>query len=427
MNWDAKLKRLQDKLEVNADGLAGTLGITTRTLADFMKPLEDGGREPTGPVQKLISLLLEELDSPDIAKKPRLNLVVIHGDFRVPDGVNVVDAILDMHSEGGRQAQGLTAKSAGRSAGVNEFHYVTVEPERDAKWAIEGLTRRRIQPHFYSKDVGLDSEQARDIYFTTTAVWLAAQAMRRDLAHITLAADAKKFWPLARELAALADVDVTFVREAGVQNDDLEKQLQAMGIAVADPAGRKLGYVTHLANDYGFIAEGTKSKDQAVVIGSPLFFSWNHMRKDRYGVPEIEIGALVEGDYVSFSVGMNYKGPCATDVVLVERAPGAPSIEKFSAVKGGSRRSGANESELVEIVKDAVTVCADEDGWALSADVGSRIKVLHADFTDRLKASAGFQKISDLARANEETFEVSHKGEGTRYSASCMRLRPKGK
>ena len=78
MSWDKKLKRLQENLDLTSDGLASALGITTRTLSDFMKSAAEGGREPTGPVQRLIDLLSGELDSQGAGKKPQLNLVIIH-------------------------------------------------------------------------------------------------------------------------------------------------------------------------------------------------------------------------------------------------------------------------------------------------------------------------------------------------------------
>jgi hypothetical protein len=420
-SWDQKLRRLQQNLRdgegVTAEELAGTLGITTRTLADFMKPVADGGREPTGPVQRLIDLLLGEMDSQDLARKPKLNLVIIHGDFRVSGEQDPVDAIVTMHSAGGRN---------------NEFHYITVAPERgaSAKWAIEGLSRRRIQPHFFATDPGLNTQEAMDCYFTATAMWLATQAMRRDLAHITLAADVRKFWPLARELKELAEVDVTMVREAGYSVDkDQDALLQGIGIGVADPAGRNFGRVMALKGDatskvsYGFIVPSRAGKSGKPVPEAPLFFSWNHMRRDKSGIVELEIDKLVVGDEVSFGIGMNNRGPCAIDVALVGRAADAPPLEAVSAKHNVARRSKPEEAELVDILKDAVSVCADKDGWARLSDVGNRINVLHPNFKERLQA-VSFQKILGFAAAYPAVFELSPDGQGTPYAAACLRLKP---
>jgi hypothetical protein len=405
MSWDVKLKRLQENLSLTQENLAGTLGITTRTLADFMKPVSEGGREPTGPVQRLIELLSGELDSQFSAKKPQLNLVIIHGDFRVPAGQEAVSTVVDMHAAAGRQIN-------------NEFHYVTVEPERDKKWALEGLLKRRVQPHFFiCEEPRLSNEQARDCYFTTTAAWLATKAMQRDLAHITLAADPNKFWPLARELKELADVDVTFVREATASSqetatlNELMTVLRQIGIGVADPSGRKFGRIAKLKKNeigssdisFGFISqEDGDQNGTPATTGASLFFSWAHMRKGPDGRREMEISDLVEGDTVSFTIGMNNEGPCATEVALVKRAPGAPAVSSASA--GLSRRQVPQEKELLDILKDAVSVCANEGGWALLSHVGSRISVLRPDFKDRLQ-SLGHQKIIQVAANCPEVFE----------------------
>lgn len=416
MSWDQKLKRLQENLGTSAEGLAGTLGITTRTLSDFMKPEEQGGRTPTGPVQKLIELLLGEIDSQGVVRKPTLNLVIIHGDFRVSGLQDPVEAILTMHAEGGRN---------------NEFHYVTVAPERDARWAIEGLTRKRIQPHFFAFEQGMDTQAARDCYFTATAMWLASQAMRRDLAHITLAADMKKFWPLARELRELAGVDVTVVREAGADQDPaVEAMVQSCGVSIADPIGRKFGWVTGLRGDipnsvtFGFVQPATLGANhQLVADGPPLFFSYNHMRKDRRtNLREFEISQLVVGDVVSFAVGMNYKGPCAIDVALVDRPEGAPVLSSAVIGVASPRRTRFESVELVDVVKDAVTVCADDEGWALLSNVGNRISVVQPDFKERLRATGQFKTLTALISAYPDEFEESD-GQGTRYTAKCIRLR----
>jgi hypothetical protein len=420
MTWDQKLKRLRDTLGLNADALASTLGITTRTLSDFMKGPGEGGREPTGPVQRLIDLLSGELESQGLVKTPQLNLVVIHGEFRVAADQDPVSAVVEMHAAGGTQRN-------------NEFHYITVQPKKDAKWLLEGLGRGRIQPHFFPPDdFAMDSDSARDCYFTATTMWLVAQAMRRDLAHVTLAADAKKFWPLAREIKELAEVEVTFVREATRGGDlGVDSLLKNLGITVADPAGRKFGFVTALKTskgpgakiDFGFITPGQKgSKGEEVSEGSPIFFSFNHMRKDLTGTREIEIHQLLIGDYVSYNIGMNNQGPCATDVALVDRKPDAPVLSNVIVQPFETGRTGLQDKELLDIVRDAVTVCADGDGWALLSTVGSRISILDPNFAERLNAVRGDKRISSLVRAHPELFEVST-GPGTRYSAACVRLK----
>jgi len=425
MSWDNKLKRLQENLDLNTEKLANTLGITTRTLADFMK-----GKEPTTPIQKLIDLLLGEVDS-EVVKKPQLNLVIIHCDFRV-HGQDAVSTVFNMHAAAGTQHN-------------NEFHYVTVDPGRDTKWAFEGLKKYRIQPRFFVCEDGLlNTQEARDCFFTTTTVWLVTQAMRRDLAHITIAANAMKFWPLAKEFKELAGVPVTFVRET-VSNPEEAKNmedamtiLKKMGFSIADPSGRKFGVVHSLKSkvkdgkiDFGWITPGQQSSagvftPEGAQEGKEIFFSYNHMRKGQNDSPEIEISELVENDYVSYSVGMNNKGACATDVALVTRAPNAPQLTKpaiTSATAGLPRRNSnvTEENELLEILKDAIVVCANEDGWALSSEVGSRVSVLHSNFKDRL-LPLSYTKIAQFAQAHQNIIESSI-GAG-KLKAACMRLKP---
>lgn len=143
--------------------------------------------------------------------------------------------------------------------------------------------------------------------------------------------------------------------------------------------------------------------------GTSLFFSFNQTLKARDGLEETPIGDLRKGDKISFGIGVNYEGPCAIDVALVERAPDGP------------QEPSAPLPELVEIIEDAVKVCADEDGWALSATVGIRIRTLYPYFDERLKAS-GHQKLVSLVPAYPNMFEVSD-GIGTRHAAACMRLK----
>jgi transcriptional regulator with XRE-family HTH domain len=419
MSWEEKLKRLQENLNLTQDGLASTLGITTRTLSDFMNPASD--REPTGPIQKLIELLSNEMDSPNAAKKPQLNLVVIHGDFRTRSDQDAVTTIVEMHAAAGTQRN-------------NEFHYVTVEPERDKKWAIEGLQKRRVQPHFFVCDEGLNSQEARDCYFTATTVWLASQAMRRDLARITLAADPVKFWPLARELKILAEVDVTFVREAASKPDLLiDRLLEDIEIGVADPSGRKFGKVVTLKAradqrekvTFGYIEpEQNDSESRPAQGRKELFFSWNHMLKDRSGKPELEIDRLFVGDRVSFGIGMNSEGPCATDVALVSRVAGAPEVAMRSlptqAIALNSKRE---EALLVDILRDAVIVCADEDGWALAADIGNRGDV-RGGFKARLQALKPGTKIVKFCADNPDVFETQDHGVGSKEASARVRLKP---
>jgi cold shock CspA family protein len=407
MTWAERLKRLQGKLNLTPDGFASELRITTRTLADFMKSEADGGRDPTGPVQRLVELLSGE----EVLSKPKLNLVVIHDEFKVPGSNNAVDTIVEMHAAAGKQFD-------------NEYHYVAKEPERNAKLMHDSLVKsHQMRSHFFPRD-SFVTEAAMDCYFTATTVWLATQAMRRDLAHITLAADVNKFWPLARELRQLAEVKVTFVQQAeSTQSESLISLLQQLDISIADPSGRKFGFISSLKStadpkgkiDYGFITPGKKVQNgKPTEDGAPLFFSFNHMRKDKNDEFQIEINKLNIGDYVSFSIGMNYKGASATDVVLVERTESSPNPTQ------------SDKAEMLDIYRDAVTDCADKKGWALSADVGSRMKVLSSNYKDRLKTiDSSYTTLQLFGNSYKDTFEYSSDNDQTGHSAACVRIKPK--
>jgi hypothetical protein len=121
------------------------------------------------------------------------------------------------------------------------------------------------------------------------------------------------------------------------------------------------------------------------------------MRKGPDGKPEMEISDLVAGDVVSYAIGMNSEGACATDVALVERPEGAPDLP---------RPNVPQEKELLDILEDAVSVCTSEAGWAFLSSVGSRIKVLHPDFLERLQ-SLGHPGYARFADKHPELFEIA--------------------
>ncbi len=410
ISWIEKLRRLQEQLELTSEGMASALGITTRTLSDFMKPISEGGREPSQPIQRLIDLLLGEL-IPKV-EKSHLNLVIIHGDFRIFDDMEAtVNAIVEMHSTvSGKQQSEKNIYPKIPSLRNNEFHYVIASPERDVKFALDALARRRIQPHFFAAPEELISPEAQDCYFSATAVWLASQALRKDLSHITLAADAKKFWPLAKELKELLEVEVTFILD---KNDGLDqnikKALKEIGIAFADPAGRKIGKVEKLEDGFGFISQETPwGLGETGKAG--IFFSWNHMRKNQWGSDEIPLKDLKKGDTVSFSIGMNHKGSCAIDVALVDR------VHEATQPINHSSASKEEISQLIDQIKDAIAVCAGADGWALLAQVGTRISVLDPNFKEKNIALASFvENHSDI-------FEYTNKNESAK-GAATVRLR----
>lgn len=423
-SWDSKLKRLQDSLSLTMEGLAGNLGITPRTLSDFMKPANEGGREPAGPVQRLIDLLLGEIESQGLVKRSLLNLVIIHGDFRFSDAErSVIGMLLKLHSSSVAQRN-------------NEFHYIATKRDHIGTEVFEDIKRGRVQLHVFSEsdsDLNTDSasDSARDCYFTTTATWLITQAMGRNLAHITIAADAMKFWPLAKELKELAGVDVTFIRETlsivdNANFEKLERKLEKdFKICVLNPSsGRRFGRILTLKAlpskpgiSFGYIKLDRKDAQDDDIPGDTIFFSWNHMKKDRTGNAEMDISALQVDDYVSFSIGMNNKGICAIDVALVERAPSVVSTSAATSLKATNVGVSQKENELIDILKDAISVCAGENGWGLLSAVGSRISIQHPEFLKE----CGYATIKKFAEAHKAVFVYSHTGDGTQYSAACLR------
>lgn len=405
--WNEKLEALQDKLKLSTEQLAETLGMTPRTLYDFMK--RENPRTPTEPVQRLIEYLLGERTSPGLREKPQLNLVIIHGDFRIangPDGKspNAVNTVIDMHAADGTYRD-------------NEFHLVTDEPNEELKGYVrDGLSKRRVQPHFFVCDFGLNSQEAKDCYFTATAVWLATQAMRRDLKHITIAADPEKFWPLARELKDLAGVMVTFIRNTSAEADlKVDVALEKIGIKVARyHLFRKFGRIHSLLGTdlnggftHGFITPDEKSSSEV----SNMFFSWNHMHRDENREFEKNINQLAIGDEVSFIVGMNNRGACATDVVLRTLVAQNDATTQTSQPTNLTplRDKKLEEIELNEIFKKALSMCADKDGWALSSEIGNRVNQF-SDFKARLQVIKPGLKISKFCAESPDIFEFKPHG-----------------
>ena len=403
VRWNEKLKILQTELNLSTEQLAETLGMTPRTLYDFMK--SEGARPPTDPVKRLIEYLLGERTSPGLREKPQLNLVIIHGDFRIPNGPdgksrNSVNTVIDMYASGGAYRD-------------NEFHLVTDEPDEELKgYVLDGLTKSRVLPHFFVSDAGLNSQGAKDCYFTATTVWLATQAMSRDLKHITLAADPEKFWPLGRELKDLAGVDVTFIRTASSESDlKIDALLKKITINTAHPHPfRRWGHIHRLVSDgerinYGYIALDEPNEQEDPTI----FFSWGHMHKGEDGEFEKKIEDLVLGDQVSFIVGMNNRGRCATDVALrtIEEKP-AQGTQPIVLSKPKDKK--LEEIEMLDIAKKAVTMSVNKDGWALSSEFGNRIAQFNSNFKTRLNAISPGMKISKFCSDYPDIFEFKPHG-----------------
>ena len=406
VTWDVKLARLQEQLRQTNEDLATTLGISTRTLSECRRE----GASPSQPIQRLIDLLLGE----GIETKVESNLIVIHSDFRVPEGDEPAKMIVEMHAAGG---------GAQRD---NEFHYISVDSNRIARIYVESLVRMRIQPHILTEESALLNSESRDCYFTALVIILATQATRRNLSHITIAADISKFWPLARELKEILGVDITFIREVDTDLDSAKLDaIRRLGINIASPSGRKSGFVQKLVPGlngnipYGFIIP-IDSLGNPMKGESNLFFSFRHMRKGRDGMAETDISRLNTGDLVTFSIGMNNKGICATDVALIEVKCIAPEKLEKSQTTRSVAKTNKKDLELIRILDDAIKTCASEDGLALLSRVGSRANIVRDGFKEILN-EAGYPAIKDFIAQHSDRFEYFPDGSGS-YTAACLRL-----
>jgi cold shock CspA family protein len=166
---------------------------------------------------------------------------------------------------------------------------------------------------------------------------------------------------------------------------------------------------------YGFLEYVKQESDEqgrtqwiGLEGSKPVFFSFNHMRKKKdTNIPETPIESLNIGDIVGFVIGMNNKGPCATDVTMIQRAP---ALEENG------------QPEIIDLVRDAIHVCANENGWALMSSVGGRLSVLHPNYMDLL-LQHGYDQLAVLIRRYPAIFEYSHDGIGTNHRAACVRIR----
>ncbi|MFZ2168932.1 MAG: cold shock domain-containing protein [Methylococcaceae bacterium] len=412
--WPEKLEDLRKQHDSSAEQLADMLGITTRTLSDLM-----GGREPTKPIQRLVDNLLNSNLLSGERSKPYLNLVLIHSDFKVfkDDSDNTVDSVITPLIALNADASRITAIADSRQSEAfrNEYHYIAAPDDHEASMLYSALMKKKVQPHFLTYEVGADTKKTLDVFFTATAMKLVSKTLSQKLAHVTIAADIEKFWSLGKGIQEDQNVGVTFVRQYGVQeSDSLIKSIEQCQI-IDPPLGRCSGIVTSIhPGGFGFIKDSDDSNKPG------LFFSWNHMRLDENGIPELDIQQLKVGDKVSYTIGVNNKGPCATNVAIVERLDQTRS-ESVPITSKKQQLTSAEQDFLKNKLTDAICLCADSDGWALLADVGSRIKLMFPQATENLN-SKGY-KWSKLVEEMTEFFEYNSDGRNTNRSAACVRIK----
>lgn len=208
----------------------------------------------------------------------------------------------------------------------------------------------------------------------------------------------------------------------------LSALLSSYGISVAAPRGCKFGRVNKLVVDaaagqitYGFIHPVDFESDNEIASRPVLFFS--HMRRaENTQELEFPIVSPSEGDIVSFEMGMNYKGPCAIDVALVKKVFGGAAHRPLQITAQTKRAEAPTADDIVAALRDAVAVCADEDGWALMSRVRQRLPSI-PNYKGLMQAASA-RKISQIVESHPAIFEQSGAdGSDTRYSAACIRIR----
>lgn len=399
--WREKINQLLSQQNLTQGTLAEKLGITSRTLSDFMR---EDGREPSGAVAKLIDFLSGDTTEPT-STRSRLNLVFIHRDYVIKDGKGGNPA--EVASELGKAVgSGIYWEQPKESRFRDEFHYVTFAPSGESGWALEeGLRQRKIQPHFLP-GVGQDDSSALDCYFSATTIAQVARSLDAGVARVVIAADPTKFWPLGYEIKNFANVPVTFVLESyseEPQRQSARAILDEAGLFSIVVGGRHLGKITMKRQGYGFIETEN---------GERLFFSWNSLMRGSDGTAEIEFEALHEGDEVSFDLGENHMGPCAVSVALISPAKANIATNLAATSKKLSVADGVQQltvQQLTQSTQDAIISCANEQGWAKLSAVGGRLEnVLAPGYKQRLE-KLGHKTLKDFLKANPQ-FEVTGAG-----------------
>lgn len=391
--WRDKINQLISQQDLTQGTLSEKLGITPRTLSDFMR---EDGREPTGAVAKLIDFLLgEEADAS--SSRSLLNLVFIHRDYVIKEGGkgNPAEVASELSKAVG---SGIYWEERNESKFRDEFHYITYAPSGEGGWALEeGLRQRKIQPHFLPGD-GKINQAALDCYFSATTMAQVARSLDTGIARVVIAANSNKFWSLGYEIKNFANVPVTFVLESHFdesQRQSLKTILEEVGLFSIVVGGRHLGKIVSKKQGYGFIEAENKER---------LFFSWNGLKKGSDGSVEMEFEDLHEQDEVSFDLGENHMGPCAVDVALVK--PAKPSEKSILPSPQKKLSSSEDIPQLKRVIREAIISCADEKGWAKLSAVGGRLEhVLLPGYKQRLDQN-GYKSLKDFLH-RDMAFEVT--------------------
>lgn len=416
-DWPRTLRELQTDLQLTQEELANKLGITARTLSDLMK---DNARPPTQSVQLLVQRLHDEKG---ILSQSRHSVVLIHGSFDIRGYFTPEESAISFIVE---RIYGFD------KAHENiEFHFISYLPKLEPLFqavVYESMARMRVTPHLLTPRIENDplAEAALDCHFVQVATRIISEAASKGLAHVTLAANPLKIWPLAKWIETEGNGRVTIISDASPREGSDPEGLDSiisMGITAVPAISlgnsqHSTGTVTLVqkgadGGEFGFIAieaDPLRAGDTPV---QSVFFSWNHVtQKESYrrarGNRMIPFAA---GTRVTFRIGMNYKGLCAIDVTATDNTPITPhAVERrafapTSPAQGQDDANGLDKDAIARVLADVlVDTPKDAEGAVLMSVFGNRMLILRPDIKERL-ATLGYPRYKEFVGGYTDLFE----------------------
>jgi hypothetical protein len=131
------------------------------------------------------------------------------------------------------------------------------------------------------------------------------------------------------------------------------------------------------------------------------------------GVVEFGIDQFQVGDIVSYDVGINEAGLCATDLALVKSAARDSLMDNLRA-RGRRLFSDDNAIQTLRGVRNAIATCAGHDGWAPVDYVWARLNLV-------AKAGRGWdpgdstEKLIDWSQQQRAHFEIRRADDGQNH------------
>ncbi|MFZ2171712.1 MAG: OST-HTH/LOTUS domain-containing protein [Methylococcaceae bacterium] len=369
-----KLK-LMLKRGIEEKELADMLGISPRTLSEFLRP---GGRTPTGALEKLIDTLTNDSSS----TKARACLSFIHKDFSQSERTQekpyiqiVVNQIKETFGDSTFDAHFITTATASENVDNND-------------WALEDALKLMGVTSYFLKYLKYADKPANekpyiqilDIFFSSTVISVIHKNLYRNIGEIILAADVNKFWPLAAEIKSISGISPKFLSKDSTQNIlSIASYLKDIGTDIIPITVRYKGVVRYKHEDYCFIEYKDKGHSEQIFCSWKEFKTENDYNKRRVDFEELEIE-----DEVYFSIGSNKQGICAID-----------------ALRGKSTTKTQTKVEKIPIdqIKEAWEYCKNADGWANLADVGSRLTNIILPAKSFSPTNYGYQKLRPLIEA----------------------------